>query len=185
MAEVVLGLGASHGSSTFAPASEWGFYADRDKRKRFYQSMLDRADGSLESRITQERWDEDFEAGQRAQAALNDVVKRVAPDVIVVFGDDQREQFHHDNMPMFCVYRGPSMSRGARRRQRDIWAEGLDPPRHAKGAAEPRIFEGARHRAVGIEYLPVLAILRGNTQERRHPELEIALTTIEVDFAQS
>ena len=66
MADVVLGIGASHGSSTFAPARTWGFYADRDKRRRYYQDMLDRTAGSLDGRITPEHWEEEFQAGHVA-----------------------------------------------------------------------------------------------------------------------
>ena len=40
MAEIVLGLAASHGSSTFAPSSTWDFYAARDRRKPYYDEML-------------------------------------------------------------------------------------------------------------------------------------------------
>jgi hypothetical protein len=142
MAKVVLGLGASHGSSTFAPPSTWEFYADRDRHRRIYQKLLDRADGSLAKRSTPEQWEEYFAAGQRAQAVLDGMVAEAAPDIILVFGDDQHEQFHDDNMPMFAIYRGASMSRGARRRQRDIWAsEGGEPgPGDDSG---PRVFQGA------------------------------------------
>jgi 3-O-methylgallate 3,4-dioxygenase len=144
VAKVVLGIGASHGSSTFAPPSTWEFYAERDRHRRIYQTLLDRADGSLEALASPDRWEGYFAAGQHAQAVLNNIVDRAEPDVIVVFGDDQHEQFHDDNMPMFAIYRGESMSRGNRRRQRDIWAA------EAAGASdEPaddsplRIFDGA------------------------------------------
>jgi hypothetical protein len=146
LADIVLGLGASHGSSTFAPPATWEFYADRDRHRRIYQDLLDHADGSLEALSSPERWGEYFDRGQRAQAALNDMVEQAAPDVIVVFGDDQHEQFRDDNMPMFAVYHGPSMSRGDRRRQRDIWAEGSEGARPSSAAIQvqqPRIFEGA------------------------------------------
>jgi len=142
MAQVVLGLGASHGSSTFAPAHTWEFYAERDKRRRYYQDMLDRAGASFESASQPERWEAMFAAGQRAQSVLNDIVARVAPDIIIVFGDDQHEQFHDDNMPMFSIYRGLSMSRGTRKRQRDVWASAASGASQVTDAG-PRTFEGA------------------------------------------
>ena len=144
MAKVVLGLGASHGSSTFAPPSTWEFYAERDRHRRIYRTLLDRADGSLAGRCAPEQWEAYFEAGQRAQATLNAAVDKARPDVIVIFGDDQHEQFRDDNMPMFAIYRGPAMSRGSRRRQRDIWAgegEAEEPGQSNDGA--PRLFAGA------------------------------------------
>ncbi len=139
MAEIVLGIAASHGSSTFAPSSTWGFYGDRDKRKPYYEEMLAKAGPAMAKEASPEKMEEKFQAGQRAQAKLDEMVSRISPDVIVVFGDDQHEQFHEDNMPMFCVFRGGSMERGARRRQRDEWKA------EAGGAAPPpdRAFEGA------------------------------------------
>ena len=103
--------------------------------------MLDRAGGSLDDRITAEHWEEEFQAGQQAQAVLNSIVDRIAPDIMVVFGDDQKEQFHDDNMPMFSVYRGASMSRGGRQRQRDVWAAEAGKPPPTSGST--KLFEGA------------------------------------------
>ena len=139
MAEIVLGIAASHGSSTFAPSTTWDFYAARDKRKPYYEEMLAKAGPGMAKEASPEKMEEKFQAGQRAQAQLDEIVSRTSPDVIVVFGDDQHEQFHEDNMPMFCVYRGSSMARGERRRQRDEWkakAGGAPPP-------PDRAFEGA------------------------------------------
>ena len=141
MAEIVLGIAASHGSSTFAPSSTWDFYAARDRRKPYYDEMLAKAGPGMAKEASPEKMEEKFQAGQRAQAQLDEIVSRTSPDVIVVFGDDQHEQFHEDNMPMFSVYRGDSMARGERRRQRDEWKA------KAGGAPAPavvdRTFEGA------------------------------------------
>ena len=35
--------------------------------------------------------------------------EEVNPDVVVVFGDDQHEQFQDDNMPTFAIYHGKSL----------------------------------------------------------------------------
>ena len=137
MAEIVLGLAASHGSSTFAPSSTWELFAARDRRRPYYEDMLAKAPPEMEAAVAPERLEERYQAGQRAQAVLNDLVDHVAPDVIVIFGDDQHEQFLDDNMPMFCVYSGPLMSRGTRRRQRDDYLEeGSVPPQEHRGAPE-------------------------------------------------
>jgi aromatic ring-opening dioxygenase LigB subunit len=40
---------------------------------------------------------------------LGDALKAAKPDVVVVFGDDQQEQFHDDNMPMFAIYHGKGL----------------------------------------------------------------------------
>ena len=38
-------------------------------------------------------------------------MKQARPDVVVIFGDDQHEQFHDDNMPTFAIYHGESLPR--------------------------------------------------------------------------
>jgi len=48
--------------------------------------------------------------------ALGELLKRSAPDVLVVVGDDQYEQFQYDNMPMFCVFRGETLPTAKRSR---------------------------------------------------------------------
>jgi hypothetical protein len=59
------------------------------------------------------------EACQKALRSLAAVIEQMKPDVVLVLGDDQHEQFLDDNMPMFCVYRGESLPAGRRERRRD------------------------------------------------------------------
>jgi hypothetical protein len=47
-----------------------------------------------------------YDANQKGIARLAEALERIAPDVLVVLGDDQQEAFHDDNMPAFCVYWG-------------------------------------------------------------------------------
>ena len=70
MAEIVLGIAASHGSSTFAPSSTWDFYAARDRRKPYYDEMLANAGPGMAKEASPEKMEEKFQAGQRAQAIL-------------------------------------------------------------------------------------------------------------------
>jgi hypothetical protein len=40
---------------------------------------------------------------------LGEALQKARADVVVVFGDDQQEQFHDDNMPMFAIYHGKTL----------------------------------------------------------------------------
>lgn len=118
MAQIVLGAGASHGAQSHIRADQWPIWGAKDETDpRFdFAALLERARPDMDREITPEKMQERYEANRRAQHRLNDVIASVAPDVVVIVGDDQHEQFLDDNMPMFCLYRGASASatKGAR-----------------------------------------------------------------------
>ena len=45
-----------------------------------------------------------------AAAVLRDHLRAVNPDVLLIYGDDQQEQFHVDNFPALCIFTGPEFS---------------------------------------------------------------------------
>jgi 3-O-methylgallate 3,4-dioxygenase len=51
-----------------------------------------------------------YEKCQTALIRVRDLILDAKPDVILMIGDDQREQFLESNMPMFCMYRGKSLT---------------------------------------------------------------------------
>jgi len=85
-----------------------GWYALREKdetdRRINYAELLRKAKPDMDQELADERLRERYDACQRNLAALRKVLTPAAPDVIVVVGDDQHEQFKDDNMPMFSVY---------------------------------------------------------------------------------
>ena len=111
MAEIVLGLAASHGPPVTMPASQWPLLKEKDmKDKRMdYTALLKAARPNLDEECTPERMEARFEAAQAALGTLRNVLIEAAPDVVIVVGDDQNEQFGSDQMPAFCIYRGPSV----------------------------------------------------------------------------
>ena len=119
MAEIVLGLGSSHTAQLRIPGSYWHLGGEKDQTdRRFdYQALLRQAKPGLEREITPEKFQGRYEACQRGMKTIADVIKQASPDVIVILGDDQQEQFHDDNMPMFCIYHGGVLPVGRRRRQ--------------------------------------------------------------------
>lgn len=108
MAKIVLGIGTSHGAQTHIPASQWPLWGAKDEHDpRFnFAELLKRVKPDIEQEITPEKMQERCDASLRAQKTLDDLIRRAAPGVVVIIGDDQYEQFLDDNMPMFCIYRG-------------------------------------------------------------------------------
>jgi 3-O-methylgallate 3,4-dioxygenase len=81
---------------------------EKDKRMD-YQALLKMAKPDIAHEIAPERIQERWDAAQRSLGRLREVLEATRPDVIVVVGDDQGEQFSPANMPTFCIYRGETM----------------------------------------------------------------------------
>jgi hypothetical protein len=115
MAEIVLGIGTSHGPLLSTPPEQWDLRAKADyvnKQHYFrgktydYESLLrERAPGfAKESELESRR--ERFARCQRALDAVGKKFKDVAPDVFVIVGNDQREIFSDVLTPAITVFRG-------------------------------------------------------------------------------
>src|SRR5262245_16562365 len=115
MAEIVLGIGTSHGPLLSTPPEQWDLRAkaDRANKQHYfrgkaydYESLVrERAPGfSKEIEIETRR--ERFERCQRALDAVGRKFKDVAPDAFVIVGNDQREIFAEDLTPAITVFRG-------------------------------------------------------------------------------
>jgi hypothetical protein len=111
MAKIVLGIGTSHSPQLSIPASEWRVLREKDEHdpRLDYQELLRRAKPGIEQDLTEKKMRERDEACQKAIKTLGDILQKAKPDVAVVFGDDQHEQFYDDNMPTFAVYHGKSL----------------------------------------------------------------------------
>lgn len=111
MADLVLGLGASHGPPVTMPASQWHLLREKDMadKRMDYSALLKMAKPNIDEEWTDERMEARFNAAQKALGTLRTVLKETAPDVVIVVGDDQKEQFGDDQMPAFCIYRGATM----------------------------------------------------------------------------
>lgn len=118
MARIVLGIASAHGPLLSTPPDQWWQRAEADRKgifELFYKGQLYsfdelvkvRADEHIaERQLTLDVMTERHAACQKAIATLAETFERVAPDVAVVIGDDQRESFLDDNMPAFAVYYG-------------------------------------------------------------------------------
>jgi hypothetical protein len=153
MAEIVLGIGMSHGPSLTLTPDQWDLRAqfDRDfkshpyrgKTYSFDQLLAMRAGENLAAQHLPEIRAERYARCQSALDRLGEIIRAAKPDVLVVIGDDQEEWFHSDIRPPFAVFHGDSVLNSA-----------FDPSEAAGLAPGIEIAERAR-RAPSDQYYPV------------------------------
>ena len=117
MAEIVLGLGSSHAPQLHLTPDQWWRRVEADKSNpelwyrgktyTFPELVEERGGGaSFRPELNDEKWQTRFDACQQAISHLAKTLDEVAPDVVVIFGDDQHECFKDDNMPALSIYWG-------------------------------------------------------------------------------
>jgi hypothetical protein len=119
MAKLVLGLGTSHGPLLNTPPDQWGQRAEADRRNprlyfrgqpyTFDELAAARADEHFERELAPETLAARHAACQQALAALSDTLRHVAPDVVVIVGDDQEELYLDEHMPALSIYSGETV----------------------------------------------------------------------------
>jgi hypothetical protein len=111
MAKIVLGLATSHSPQLSVHVDQWSLLREKDEQdpRLDYEGLLRRAKPDIIQEITSDKMVGRYEACQKAIGVLGDVLRKAQADVIVVFGDDQHEQFYDDNMPTFALYHGQSI----------------------------------------------------------------------------
>lgn len=107
MAEIVLGLGTSHGSQVSLTPEWWQEHGKLDRERTDYDELLATADPErIEPELTMETMQRKYEAAQRAVGEVSASLLKSNPDVVVIVGDDQGEMFPRANMPALAIYRG-------------------------------------------------------------------------------
>ena len=121
MAKVVLGFGSSHAPQLRISHEHWSELIQKDTNDpRFnYQEVLTRAKPNMEKELTPEVMKLRDESNHHSMDILRQKLEDAAPDVIVIIGDDQHEQFFENNMPMFSVFHGDSLPIRERHRRPD------------------------------------------------------------------
>ena len=123
MAQIVLGLGASHGPMSSTPPEFWPDHGESEKGNRgylalpdgnkgkplTYDELLERADPSIAEKINPEYYRMQYDNMQKAIAEQGRLLREAKPDVVIVVSDDQGELFFENNMPKFSVYWGDMM----------------------------------------------------------------------------
>lgn len=115
MAEIVLGIGSSHGPLLSTPPEQWDLRAkaDRENKKHWYrgktydyESLLsERAPGFAKEVEVETRRSRHAQC-RRAMEVLGKKFAEVAPEAVVIVGNDQREFFQAELTPSITVYRG-------------------------------------------------------------------------------
>jgi catalytic LigB subunit of aromatic ring-opening dioxygenase len=111
MAQIVIGIGTSHSPQLSIRAKDWNHLLKKDETdpRLDYPGLLKRAKPGLEKELTPEKFLQRDEACLAAIKVLGDALQKSKADVVVIFGDDQHEQFHDENMPTFAIYHGKSL----------------------------------------------------------------------------
>ena len=120
MAEIVLGMGTSHSPMLSMSAEMWPEYAKGDVRIRdlltvpdgrntTFDELLKTAPPDYAQQLTPQTFAAQWADCQRGIQELEQTLKDVRPDTLIIFGDDQDEIFFDDNMPSVAVYWGETM----------------------------------------------------------------------------
>ena len=108
MAEVVLGIGHSHTPQISVEPEEWPNLGKTDQVSR---NVPDNIDTLLQVDLFREK----HARVQTAVKHLSKIIRDADLDAIVIFGDDQHEQFNDDNMPAVAIYHGETVEVHERR----------------------------------------------------------------------
>jgi catalytic LigB subunit of aromatic ring-opening dioxygenase len=115
MADIVLGMGASHGPLLSTPPEQWDLRAEADRRNKShwyrgksydYESLLKERAPGFAGEVTIDVRRERHGACRAAMEQLTQKFRQVAPEAVVIVGNDQREFFTEELTPSITVYRG-------------------------------------------------------------------------------
>lgn len=115
MAEIVLGIGASHGPLLSTPPEQWDLRAKADRENKShwfrgktydFESLLKARAPGFAAETTVDVRRERFAKCRLAMESLGKKFNEVAPDAVVIIGNDQREFFNPGLTPAITVYRG-------------------------------------------------------------------------------
>ncbi|MGZ5867236.1 MAG: DODA-type extradiol aromatic ring-opening family dioxygenase [Xanthobacteraceae bacterium] len=116
MAKIVFGAGCSHSPLLATKPEQWDLRANDDRKNpshpyrgkvySFTELEALRKNENLTDQIKMEVRHERDARNQKNLALLKDKIAAANLDVLVVFGDDQREVLMSDNMPGFMVFVG-------------------------------------------------------------------------------
>jgi hypothetical protein len=114
MAEIVLGIGCAHTPQLFTPAGQWEIRAKRDtedgvplwyRGRRLTYDELEAARGNpgFAGQMVLPVREERLARSHAAIARIADVLADAAPDVVIIFGNDQNEMYLDDIKPAFTI----------------------------------------------------------------------------------
>ena len=119
MSEIVLGIGSSHGPLLSTPPEQWDLRAKADRENKShwyrgktydYESLLKERAPGFAKEIDVETRRRRFVQCRQALETLGQKFDEVAPDAVVILGNDQREFFNPGLTPAITIYRGSQIS---------------------------------------------------------------------------
>ena len=119
MARLVLAIGTSHSPALNTSAEEYAEHEVRDRerwkaldkegRPCTYDDLLATADPRLRDEIRPDVIARRVDGCNKGMAKLAETLQETPLDALIIVGDDQREQYHDDNMPAVLVYWGETI----------------------------------------------------------------------------
>jgi len=119
MAEIVVGIAASHSPQLSSGVEWWEDHGERDRTKNKllgldgewveYDDLLAKADPAIKEQLTAEVWEAKYERAQQGIEELKKQLAEARADVAVVIGDDQWEMFKDEGIPAFALFHGDQL----------------------------------------------------------------------------
>jgi hypothetical protein len=115
MADIVLGIGSSHGPLLSTPPEQWDLRAkaDRENKKHWfrgrtfdYEALLKERAPGFAKEVEVETRRERHAQCRRAMEVLGKKFQEAAPEAVIILGNDQREFFNAGLTPSITIYRG-------------------------------------------------------------------------------
>jgi aromatic ring-opening dioxygenase catalytic subunit (LigB family) len=115
MADIVLGIGSSHGPLLSTPPEQWELRAKADRANKShwfrgrtydYESLLKERSPGFAKEIQPDVRARRFTQCRSALEQLGRKFDEVRPDAVIILGNDQREFFNPGLTPSITIYRG-------------------------------------------------------------------------------
>ena len=106
MAEIVIGIGSSHGPTMNTPPDRWSELGEKDMQDtRFdFEALLKNPRPGIEKELTPEKFAARYDALQQDVDALNEVIAAARPDVVVVLSNPHGGVAQDVMQPTFAVH---------------------------------------------------------------------------------
>lgn len=118
MAEIVLGIGASHTPMLNASVADWQRYVELDLKRDLltregdpttFDALVQTADADMAEKISAGAMAKRHARVMQNVKTLEKAVLEARLDTLIVVGDDQQELYHDGNMPCMLIYRGATI----------------------------------------------------------------------------
>jgi hypothetical protein len=154
MAEIVLGIGSSHGPTMNTPPERWPELGEKDMQDARFDcaSLLRNPRPGIEQELTLEKFTERYHALQRDVDALNSIIQEARPDTVVVLSNPHGGVTQDVMQPTFGIHLDdpPPVVDAPARRGRAESEHGAAERRHRSGPQYPTDGELARQIMNGM-----------------------------------